>query len=394
VTDRRRRAAHVLGILVVVAAVVPFVLYAVPQLAGADDSYVVLSGSMEPNVSRGDVVFVDRVAPDRVAAGDVITYRRTGDEKPTTHRVVRVVEPNETGPNGTVIGDGHAFVTKGDANEEADAQAVRGENVVGRVSLVFPYLGHLVLFANSTTGFLALVLLPIALLLASEVWRFARSPTSDAGAGGDGGTDGDRHGHGDDGATGGAPAVAHPGVARAAAAEGVALTPTALDSLDVPSDDDGPETLAVTRTDLRTTTVVLGLFAAYACWTAVNWFSGVTVGVAVATVTTFAMTAVLYLSTGVDDDATADAEPRDAGADGDDVESEPTVTVEESPDDAGGRDAVVVSDGGDPAREAAADDEDAGDAEDTWDVDDAEDLLASSLFARDLGTDDGGGDGE
>ena len=74
-----RRAASTLLTVVLVLAVVPFVVYAVPGVVGASESYVVLSGSMEPTISPGDVIVVEDVDPGDVEEGDVITFRRDGD---------------------------------------------------------------------------------------------------------------------------------------------------------------------------------------------------------------------------------------------------------------------------------------------------------------------------
>ena len=44
------------ALVLVVALVVPFVVFAVPQVVGGDASFVVISGSMEPAISVGDAV--------------------------------------------------------------------------------------------------------------------------------------------------------------------------------------------------------------------------------------------------------------------------------------------------------------------------------------------------
>jgi signal peptidase len=144
-------------VAVLLVAVVPFVVTAVPQAVGAEESYVVLSGSMEPTMSAGDVVVVNAVAPSAIERGDVITFR--DDRQRVTHRVVNVTQE-----------DGQRqFVTKGDANEEADMTPVAAESVVGRVAVVLPFIGHIVLFAQTRVGIAALVLVPAALLLATEL---------------------------------------------------------------------------------------------------------------------------------------------------------------------------------------------------------------------------------
>ncbi|MFD1685108.1 signal peptidase I [Halobellus litoreus] len=160
-------AAALLATLVLVAAVSPFVVFAVPQVVGADEGFVVLSGSMEPELSPGDVVIVDAAAPVRV--GDVITYRTGGDTVPTTHRVV-----------GERDG---GYETKGDANENVDAGLVGPEAIIGRVVLTIPVVGHVILWANTPVGYVALVVTPLVLLGLSELRAWARrEPGAEAAA--------------------------------------------------------------------------------------------------------------------------------------------------------------------------------------------------------------------
>lgn len=157
--------AQLLVTIVLIAAVSPFVVFAVPQVIGADEGFVVLSGSMEPALSPGDVVIVDASGP--VGVGDVITYGRPGDSVPTTHRVVGVV-------------DGR-YETKGDANENADAGTVAPEAVIGRVVLTIPVVGHVILWANTPVGYLTLVISPLVLLGASELLAWARREPDGSG---------------------------------------------------------------------------------------------------------------------------------------------------------------------------------------------------------------------
>jgi signal peptidase len=155
---RTRRIAAVLGFVLLVALILPFVVFAVPQTIGADHGFVVLSGSMEPAISPGDVIIV---ASGPVAVGDVITYR-TGNEVPTTHRIVEEV-------------DG-AYRTKGDANENVDAGLVDPSQILGSVIVVIPLIGYVILWANTTLGFVLLVVVPLVLLGTMEAYRFLRAP--------------------------------------------------------------------------------------------------------------------------------------------------------------------------------------------------------------------------
>jgi len=156
----------VVGSVLVVGLVGAFVVFAVPQVVGANHSYVVLSSSMAPALQAGDAILVDDVPPRQIERGDVVTFEppaghgEYGSEL-VTHRVVAVVDRD----------DGRYFRTKGDANEDPDRALVPAENVVGRVAFALPYLGHVVLFANSDTGLLALVVVPAVLFGLNEVYE-------------------------------------------------------------------------------------------------------------------------------------------------------------------------------------------------------------------------------
>ncbi|WP_439027021.1 signal peptidase I [Haloarchaeobius sp. DT45] len=151
---------NVVAILVLLSVVLPFVVYSVPQVVGADQSYVVLTGSMEPELSPRDVVVVSKVDAEAVAVGDVIVFERDRQSLPATHRVVQVLE-TEDGER--------AFRTKGDANDHPDTGLVTEATLVGKVTLTLPYIGHVVEFVNSPVGFVAFVLLPFAVLVLNEL---------------------------------------------------------------------------------------------------------------------------------------------------------------------------------------------------------------------------------
>ena len=167
VTPSLRRVAGLTITILGILFVGVFVVQAVPGVVGADASYVVLSGSMEPDISPGDAVIVKAVDPAAIDSGDVITFKRSADSTPVTHRVVEVVDSE----------DGLAFRTKGDANDSPDPALVPADSVTGKVWVVIPYLGHVVLFANTTEGMALLVGLPVVAFLLSELYEFTRAET-------------------------------------------------------------------------------------------------------------------------------------------------------------------------------------------------------------------------
>ncbi len=116
----------VVVLLALVTAVVPRVIGAVPL--------TVLSASMEPALSAGDLVVVRPVDPADLRVGDVITVQpATGDPTLVTHRVTAVER---------VDGAVASVQTRGDANGAADDPVLPAQ-VQGRVLYSVPLVGHL-----------------------------------------------------------------------------------------------------------------------------------------------------------------------------------------------------------------------------------------------------------
>ena len=102
--------------------------------SGVVKARIVLTGSMEPAISPGDIIVtmpIDRKTPE---IGDVVAYqaRRFNGEKVAvfSHRII----------SGN-INDG--FVVKGDANKSPDSQKAKGSDILGVVLFVIPFIGNL-----------------------------------------------------------------------------------------------------------------------------------------------------------------------------------------------------------------------------------------------------------
>ncbi|OIO31572.1 MAG: signal peptidase I [Candidatus Yonathbacteria bacterium CG_4_10_14_3_um_filter_47_65] len=121
---------------------------------------IVKSGSMEPAIKTGGIVVIKPV--DSYHVGDVITFgKETRTVIPTTHRIVSVEEEN-----GVMY-----FVTKGDANEEADPSRASERDVIGKMLLTVPYAGFILDFAKQPIGFTALIAIPAALIILYEFFE-------------------------------------------------------------------------------------------------------------------------------------------------------------------------------------------------------------------------------
>lgn len=118
---------------------------------------IVESGSMEPTIMTGSLVLI--VPATAYQIGEVVTFSSLSADVPTTHRIIDAYE--EAGES--------FFVTKGDANEEADTEALRPQDIIGHVALAVPYAGFILDFARQPIGFSLLILLPAFMIILSEV---------------------------------------------------------------------------------------------------------------------------------------------------------------------------------------------------------------------------------
>jgi len=167
------RTIKVVAAFALVVAVVPVVAHAVPELVGAEYSYIVQSGSMEPAIGTGSVVFVADVPADAIEEGDVITFSDSRAGPTTTHRVIEKYQ-GETSVR---------FRTKGDANEDPDPEPVYRDDIVGVVTLSVPLIGYLIAFAQTRLGWLVFVVIPVVLLIVNELWTLYEAVEIDDAAG-------------------------------------------------------------------------------------------------------------------------------------------------------------------------------------------------------------------
>lgn len=132
-----------LGTLLLIIIVVACLPLTVPKVFGYE-MYTVISGSMEPSIPTGSLVYIKDMEPQDVADGDVIAFYGGHDSNAIiTHRVVK---------NRVVMGE---FVTKGDANEKEDMNPIPYMNFLGRVELSIPVVGELAQMLTSMEGKIA-----------------------------------------------------------------------------------------------------------------------------------------------------------------------------------------------------------------------------------------------
>lgn len=109
--------------------------------------FAVLSGSMQSNIMKGDLVVVKEVDTTTLAKNDIIAYR-TEDDSVVTHRIIEVI--NENGKT--------YFVTKGDNNNVEDDKLVGESSVEGKYVFRISGLGDFIVFVQQPLGFCVFML--------------------------------------------------------------------------------------------------------------------------------------------------------------------------------------------------------------------------------------------
>ena len=164
--DKNKRSHKTAGKLMCVTGIALMILVAsaclsliVPRIVGYE-GYVVVSGSMEPSIPAGSVIYSKKTDPALLKKGDVIVFiDETRGTTPITHRVVT----NDTS-TGTIT-------TKGDANGNVDINPVTYNNVIGKVAAHIPKVGFTVAVFTTVLGKIVAVILLLEGWLLNEIGR-------------------------------------------------------------------------------------------------------------------------------------------------------------------------------------------------------------------------------
>lgn len=129
-----RAVYHVTGVLFRITCVLSSVcmlflagILILPKLFGCEP-YIVLSGSMEPMIHVGSLVYVGH--DKDLEVGDVAAYL-AGDGAAVIHRMM-----------GYSDSEGYTF--KGDANETVDLSAVYPGQIIGKYAADLPKMGYVI----------------------------------------------------------------------------------------------------------------------------------------------------------------------------------------------------------------------------------------------------------
>lgn len=129
-------------LIIVLGIVVGLPKLMVWQLGTTYPMAAITSGSMWPQLEKGDLVFIRGVqSMNEIAVGDVIVFSNANNNTLTIHRIARL--------------EGSTIVTKGDANFNED-QPTSFDRVIGKALtyesgtlISIPFLGGITMFAQS-----------------------------------------------------------------------------------------------------------------------------------------------------------------------------------------------------------------------------------------------------
>lgn len=127
-------------------------------------AYIIITGSMEPNIMIDDAVITMRRNKEDIKVNDVITFVSQNPNHngvTITHRVVGIVKLD----NGKI-----SYRTKGDYNSIPDSSLVEYDNILGKVLFKIPKIGYLQAIIKNYK-LLVLIVIPCMLIIFSDIFK-------------------------------------------------------------------------------------------------------------------------------------------------------------------------------------------------------------------------------
>ncbi len=136
----------------------------------AYNAYVVLTGSMVPEIMPKDVVITKKREAKDLEVGDIITFLSSDVRLSNiivTHRIKAKYFDSTTGK--------YTFQTKGDANNTADFTLAEDTNIIGEVIFKIPKLGYVQTLLATKGGLIIIVLIPCLAVLSYDIVKLIRN---------------------------------------------------------------------------------------------------------------------------------------------------------------------------------------------------------------------------
>lgn len=118
-------------------------------------AYTVLTGSMQPSIPVGSMVFALPAQHQDLQVGSIITFNSPQEpNKLIVHRIHRIIFEEQQ----------KAYLTKGDNNDAVDNWKIYDLQIQGQAVFYLPYLGYLSGYSKTPFGFLTILGLPAVFL--------------------------------------------------------------------------------------------------------------------------------------------------------------------------------------------------------------------------------------
>jgi len=119
-------------------------------------TYVIVSGSMQPEINIGDMVVVKEVNDTELNVGDIISYRN--GQSVVTHRIHQI----------NYVNGKKEYITKGDYNNTQDSIIITIDSIEGKVIKTFKGIGHISLFLQSKYSIIIITIIFFIYLLSRK----------------------------------------------------------------------------------------------------------------------------------------------------------------------------------------------------------------------------------
>jgi len=123
--NKIRKINNIVSTILLILCFIYLIITLGPRLLGYEVN-VVLSNSMEPVYSTGELLLVKPAKADEIKVNDIISFKGSGvSGNVITHQEKQV------------------FITKGDANSSQDSNPVAFSRLNGIVKINIPYIGYI-----------------------------------------------------------------------------------------------------------------------------------------------------------------------------------------------------------------------------------------------------------
>lgn len=113
-------------------------------------SFVIMSGSMEPTIKKGDAILVKEVPENEIRIHDIISFT-TQNKTNVTHRIIGIAEENGK----------RKYTTKGDNNNTEDKERITYEQMDGKYQFKMSQFGVVINILKSKLTLIVLILIII-----------------------------------------------------------------------------------------------------------------------------------------------------------------------------------------------------------------------------------------